>query len=105
MGKNRMQFVELLLKTREISSGTTYEEAMRLLDKQSAWRVVDEQTRRECFEIFVDHLGSNKKDKKKDKAKQKKDKNRPKDDEVAPPCKESPAAAEASPDRARKRRR
>merc|ERR1712060_485494 len=28
--KNRMQFVELLLKTREIASDTSYDEAMRL---------------------------------------------------------------------------
>merc|ERR1712083_1164237 len=96
--KNRMQFVELLLKTREISSGTNYEAAMKLLQGQPAWRAVDEQTRRECFEIFVDHLGSNhKKEKKKDKGKNKKEKNRHKDDEDAPARKESPAAAEASP--------
>merc|ERR1712060_26619 len=35
---NRMQFVELLLKTREINFGTAYEEAQRLLHGNSAWR-------------------------------------------------------------------
>merc|ERR1712039_769242 len=69
--KNRMQFVELLLKTREIASGTSYDEAMRLLKDQSAWRVLDDQTRRECFEIFVEHLGSSSKKEKKDKSKKK----------------------------------
>jgi len=69
--KTRTQFVDLLMKAKEISAGTTYEDAEGLLSKRAAWKAVDEQTRRECFEIFVDHLATHtgKKKKKKDKAK------------------------------------
>merc|ERR1712157_566984 len=44
--KNRMQFVELLLKTREVSAGTTYEEARKLLVSSPAWHAVNEKTRK-----------------------------------------------------------
>merc|ERR1712151_53698 len=40
----RMRFVELLLKTREVSAGTTYEEAKKLLSASSDWHAVDEST-------------------------------------------------------------
>lgn len=81
--KNRMKFVDLLLKTREVSAGTTYDEARRLLSNNDAWHAVDEATRRECFEIFVEHLGNHhKKSKKKEKSgKAKKEKRRRRDDE------------------------
>merc|ERR1711941_264772 len=52
--KNRMQFVELLLKTREIGSGTTYEDAVGILKDSAEWKLLDDKTRRECFEIFVE---------------------------------------------------
>merc|ERR1712060_709226 len=55
--KKRMQFVELLLKTREVSAGTTYDQAKALLGTTDAWHAVEETTRRECFDIFVEHLG------------------------------------------------
>merc|ERR1712194_599233 len=59
----RLQFVELILKTKEVNAKTT-----------------DEATRKECLDIFVQHLGkdqgSKKKDKKKGKDKDKKKKHR-----------------------------
>lgn len=73
--KARVRFVELLLKTREVNATTSYEDARRLLSSEAAWDAVDESTRKECFEIFVEHLGAHanqKKDKKKDKGKKKK---------------------------------
>jgi len=71
--KKRMLFVELLLKTKEVSAGTSYEDAKKLLDSSAEWHAVDDATRKECFEIFVEHLGSHskKKDKKKGKEKEK----------------------------------
>jgi len=78
--KSRMKFVELLLKTKEISAGTTYEAAKKLLCASGDWHAVDENTRKECFDIFVEHLGSHqsskKKDKKKGKDKEKSKKNK-----------------------------
>eukprot|EP00928_Gymnodinium_smaydae_P061691 TRINITY_DN45721_c0_g1_i1.p1 TRINITY_DN45721_c0_g1~~TRINITY_DN45721_c0_g1_i1.p1 ORF type:complete len:317 (+),score=76.83 TRINITY_DN45721_c0_g1_i1:79-951(+) len=79
----RKKFVELLLNTREISGSTTYEEAEKLLSHDSAWSGCEDQTRKECFHIFVDHLGDTggkKKGKKKDKDKggKKKDKDKKK---------------------------
>lgn len=75
----RMRFVELLLKTREVSAGTTYEDAKKLLSSSSDWHAVDESTRKECFEIFVEHLGSHQSQKKKEKKKGKeKDKDKSK---------------------------
>lgn len=82
--QDRMQFVDLLMKTKEISAGTTFEEARGLLSHKSQWKAVDEDTRKECFDIFVEHLGSHtgKKSKKKDKNKAKsKDKKRKHKDE------------------------
>jgi len=75
-GETREAFVDLLVKTKSISVGTSYEEAEQLLCKKSAWKAVDAQTRKECFEIFVDHLdgAGNKKKKKKDKGKKNKKK-------------------------------
>merc|ERR1712187_835166 len=52
--KNRKKFVELLQKTREVTATTTYEMATKLLGSSPAWDSVDEQTRRQCFDIFVD---------------------------------------------------
>merc|ERR1712039_937165 len=54
--KNRKRFVELLQKTREVSARTTYEAAAKLLGSSASWDAVDEQTRRQCFDIFVDQL-------------------------------------------------
>merc|ERR1712187_645780 len=68
----RKKFVELLLKTREISGSSTYQQAEKLLMHEAAWKACDDSTRKECFHIFVDHLGdksSKKKDKKKGKDK------------------------------------
>merc|ERR1712039_624366 len=96
--KNRMQFVELLLKTREIASGSTYEDAIDILKHKEEWNLLDEQTRRECFEIFVEYLDKpHKKDKKHDK--KKKEKHKTKDED------EAAAADAASPEATRKRRR
>lgn len=71
--KHRMKFVDLLLKTKEVNASTTFEDAEALLNKDPAWNAVDEDTRKECFDIFVEHLGSHskKKDKKKGKEKEK----------------------------------
>lgn len=65
--KRRLRFVELLLKTREVSAGTSYEEAKRLLCTSPDWHAVDETMRKECFEIFVEHLGSHQSQKRKEK--------------------------------------
>merc|ERR1712217_830849 len=54
--KNRKRFVELLQKTREVTANTTYEQASKLLGSSSAWDAVDEHTRKQCFDIFVDQL-------------------------------------------------
>lgn len=54
--KNRKKFVELLQKTREVTANTTYEVATKLLGSSVAWEAVDEQTRKQCFDIFVDQL-------------------------------------------------
>merc|ERR1712066_658516 len=54
--KNRKKFVELLQKTREVTASTTYDMAVKLLGSSPAWDAVDEQTRRQCFDIFVDQL-------------------------------------------------
>lgn len=54
--KNRKRFVELLQKTRDVTASTTYEQASSLLSGNGAWNSVDEQTRRQCFDIFVDQL-------------------------------------------------
>jgi len=76
--KARMKFVELLLKTKEVAAGTTYEEAKKLLSNSADWDAVEENTRKECFDIFVEHLGSHTGSKKKDKkkGKEKKDKSK-----------------------------
>mmetsp|Transcript_57049 Transcript_57049/g.137918 ORF Transcript_57049/g.137918 Transcript_57049/m.137918 type:complete len:573 (+) Transcript_57049:92-1810(+) len=54
--KNRKKFVELLQKTREVTASTTYDMAVKILGSSPAWEAVDEQTRRQCFDIFVDQL-------------------------------------------------
>merc|ERR1712194_972915 len=76
----RLQFVELILKTKEVNAKTTYEDAKKLLGNSPHWDAVDEATRKECLDIFVQHLGkdqgSKKKDKKKGKDKDKKKKHR-----------------------------
>jgi len=54
--KNRKRFVELLQKTREVTASTTYEHAAKLMGGSSAWESVDDQTRKQCFDIFVDQL-------------------------------------------------
>mmetsp|Transcript_56354 Transcript_56354/g.145079 ORF Transcript_56354/g.145079 Transcript_56354/m.145079 type:complete len:309 (-) Transcript_56354:133-1059(-) len=72
--KKRMMFVDLLLKTKEVNASTAYEDARGLLSEEAAWKDVDEDTRKECFEIFVEHLGSH--SKKKDKKGGKKDKDK-----------------------------
>lgn len=82
-GEAREAFVDLLVKTKAISVGTSYEDAERMLCKKAAWKAVDAQTRKECFEIFVDHLDDvgHKKKKKKDKAKKNKKKKQKEDEE------------------------
>merc|ERR1719462_169095 len=84
-----MKFVELLLKTKEVSAGTTYEDARKLLGSSPDWHAVDEATRKECFDIFVEHLCSHenkkKKDKKKGKDKEKGKKSKGKEDDAGAP--------------------
>jgi len=96
--KKRMAFVDLLLKSKEVSAGTKYEQAMQLLGTSPAWTAVEEQTRKECFDIFVEHLGSHQshKEKKKDKTKAKKHKSHKEEAEKE-------AASPESPDRARRK--
>mmetsp|Transcript_14042 Transcript_14042/g.38365 ORF Transcript_14042/g.38365 Transcript_14042/m.38365 type:complete len:585 (+) Transcript_14042:160-1914(+) len=54
--RNRKKFVELLQRTRDVTANTTYESATKLLGNNPAWDAVDEHTRRQCFDIFVDQL-------------------------------------------------
>merc|ERR1712194_250541 len=54
--KNRKRFVELLQKSRDMTATTTYDQAAKLLGSSSAWESVDDSTRRQCFDIFVDQL-------------------------------------------------
>jgi len=54
--RNRKKFVELLQKSREITAKTSFQKASKLLGKEPAWEAVDETTRRQCFDIFVDQL-------------------------------------------------
>lgn len=82
----RKRFVQLLLKTRDITGTTTYEQAKKLLSHEQAWKACDDATRKECFHIFVDHLGdtsTKKKDKKKTKEKDKEKAGKKKDKEKA----------------------
>mmetsp|Transcript_21153 Transcript_21153/g.39761 ORF Transcript_21153/g.39761 Transcript_21153/m.39761 type:complete len:577 (+) Transcript_21153:51-1781(+) len=54
--KNRKKFVELLQKSREITAKTSYEKAAKLLGSSPAWEAMEDATRRQCFDIFVDQL-------------------------------------------------
>lgn len=54
--RNRKKFVELLQKSREVTAKTSYEKAAKLLGSSPAWEAMDDATRRQCFEIFVDQL-------------------------------------------------
>merc|ERR1719183_2698535 len=54
--KNRKRYVEMLQRTREVTARTTYEDAQGLLGDSPAWEAVDDDTRRQCFDIFVDQL-------------------------------------------------
>lgn len=65
--KNRKKFVELLQKTRDVTATSTFEEASKILSGSSAWDCIDEQTRKQCFDIFVEQLKIQKERKKKDK--------------------------------------
>merc|ERR1712072_593593 len=63
--KNRKKFVELLQRARNVTAATTYEQATKTLGSNPEWKAVDEQIRRQCFEIFVDQLKIQSNDKKK----------------------------------------
>ncbi|CAJ1328212.1 unnamed protein product [Effrenium voratum] len=54
--KNRKKFVELLQKSREVTAKTSYEKAGKLLGSNPAWEAMEDTTRRQCFDIFVDQL-------------------------------------------------
>eukprot|EP00434_Breviolum_minutum_P001380 symbB.v1.2.001213.t1/scaffold66.1/size357995/16 len=54
--KNRKKFVELLQKSRDVTAKTSYEKAAKLLGSSPAWEAMDDATRRQCFDIFVDQL-------------------------------------------------
>lgn len=54
--KNRKKFVELLQKTREVTAKTNYEQAEKMLKSKPEWDTVEEDTRKQCFSIFVDQL-------------------------------------------------
>lgn len=100
----RKQFVELLLQTREISGSTTYAEAEKLLSSDPAWSGCKAQTRKECFTIFVDHLGDTS-GKKKDKKKKDKDKDKAKKKDKEKGAKEKGSPAEGGKRNGKKKRR
>merc|ERR1711959_225605 len=55
--KARRKFVELLQKrTKEITENTTYDEAQSMLKKEAAWQGIEDDIRRQCFDIFRDQL-------------------------------------------------
>ena len=54
--KNRKKFVELLQKSKEVTAKTSYEKAAKLLGQSPAWEAMDDATRRQCYDIFVDQL-------------------------------------------------
>ncbi|CAK8991092.1 unnamed protein product [Durusdinium trenchii] len=98
--KNRKKFVELLQKTREVTAKTSYEKASKLLGTSAAWEAMDDATRRQCYEIFVDQLkiqAGTKEDEeeeetKKPKVEKKKEgkatkKRKPEEEEEEPPAK------------------
>lgn len=107
--KSRMRFVELLLKTREVNASTTYEEAKALLAENPDWFAVDESTRKECFDIFVEHLGSHasqkKKDKKKGKEKDKEKSKKKNKEEAEDEGQKGAAEAKAEPKEKKRRDR
>jgi len=106
--KNRKRFVELLQKTREVSGHTTYEDAEKLLSVSPAWDAVDEGTRRQCFDIFVDQLkiqsqaheepGSDDERKKKVDKKKKRKVEEPPEEPEPPPKKVSRKTREEAPE-------
>jgi hypothetical protein len=100
----RKKFVELLLQTREISGTTTYQQAEKLLSSDPAWSGCDAPTRKECFHIFVDHLGDTS-SKKKDKKKKDKDKDKGKKKDKEKGGKEKGSPADAGKRSGKKKRR
>mmetsp|Transcript_38904 Transcript_38904/g.70159 ORF Transcript_38904/g.70159 Transcript_38904/m.70159 type:complete len:572 (+) Transcript_38904:70-1785(+) len=120
--KNRKKFVELLQKSREITAKTTFEKATKLLGSTAAWEAVDDATRRQCFDIFVDQLkiqaggkkddgdddedeDRKKKDKKKEAVKSKKKKEE--EPEEPPPkkkAKKAPVEEEEAPKKKTKKK-
>jgi len=103
--KNRKRFVELLQKTREVSASTTYAQATKLLGSDPAWEAVDDATRKQCFDIFVQQLkiqsaarkeegeeGSGDEEEEEDRKKPKKKR---KAEEDSPPAKKSKKAKKA----------
>jgi len=88
--KARKKFVELLQKTKDITEDTTYDDASSMLRKESAWQGIEDEIRRQCFDIFRDQLQkmaeeSRKAEEeakaKKEKKKAKKEKKEAKDDD------------------------
>lgn len=114
--KNRKRFVELLQKTREVTAHTTYEDAEKLLSVSPAWDAVDEFTRRQCFDIFVDQLkiqsqangdddDEQKKDTKKDKGKKRKTQEPPEEPEPKRSKRQEAAEEEDKGEKKRKKHR
>eukprot|EP00913_Durusdinium_trenchii_P019218 g18060.t1 len=97
--KNRKKFVELLQKTREVTAKTSYEKASKLLGTSAAWEAMDDATRRQCYEIFVDQLkiqAGTKEDEEEEETKKPKEKKKegkatkkrkPEEEEEEPPAK------------------
>jgi len=109
--KNRKRFVELLQKTREVAAHTTYEDAEKLLSVSPAWDAVDEGTRRQCFDIFVDQLkiqsqGQEEEEPAKDKKPKKKRKvEEPPEEPEPPPKKSSRKTREEAPEEDEKKQK
>mmetsp|Transcript_24472 Transcript_24472/g.53211 ORF Transcript_24472/g.53211 Transcript_24472/m.53211 type:complete len:279 (+) Transcript_24472:124-960(+) len=62
--------VELLLETKEVNGDTTLEEAEEILSRNQEWQSLNEGIRKECLEIFLEHMqGSNQKGRKRAKDK------------------------------------
>lgn len=104
----RKRFVELLLKTKEVSAGTTYDDAEKILGHEPDWISLAEKTRRETLSIFVDHLGSHNAKKKTGKKKSGKDKGGKDRDKGSKPKRrdeEDDARRNRSPSRDRSRRK
>lgn len=54
--KARKKFVELLQRCKDVTASITYEGTEVLISEDAAWQALEEETRRQCFHIFIEQL-------------------------------------------------